>query len=1022
MGLTESRLQEIAVELASRPGHEQVRVLVQMLLVDGLGADLSSVTHELRVVEARGRIDALLGRTVLEFKSNLQRERRDALEELGRYLPEREKATGDRFVGLVTDGLDWEAYELRDGALHKLRDYRTRNDGGRELLVWLDGAVATRAEIPPDALNITHELGQESIAFQRAMAGLREAWKSVENNPTASLQRQLWERLLTLVYGREIKQDDLWLQHTFLVVVAKAIAAHVLDVENDDPHTILTGRAFRAARVFGAVESDFFDWVLLAPTGPALVQRIARHVGRFRLRDVKTDVLKILYESLIDREERHGLGEYYTPDWLAAKVVANAIDKPLEQKVLDPACGSGTFLFYAVRRFLSEAEDAGLDPAHHASEAAAHIAGMDIHPVAAIIARVTYLLAIMPALARRMGDVSIPVYLGDALQLDVREYMRHQELTIIVPPKPGEAEDLVVGGEATGGARRENGVARLAFPEVFCREPALFDKLIEAMREASDREQKADAYGAAAKRAVEQHHKRDLTPDEESGLSDLGRTYRTYDALRRAGRNSIWTYVARNLSRPLAFSAFGGWANVLIGNPPWLAYRHMTSDLQKRFKLLAKNLAIYEGGKLATQNDLCALFMVRAGGLYLRSGGRIAMVLPLAVLTRGQFAKLRRGGYANYSIAFDEAWTMDDSVQPLFPVPACVVFGRRRAIGKPTPERVRAYRGRLPYRDAPEEIADARLTVQENALAPSTAIVDEEARKSPYQSAFRDGATLYPRQLCLVERQAKGRLGGSATMPLVKGRRGALDKKPWRDLPPIECAVENSFLRPVLLGESIVPFRLLSPFEGVVPATSGGDILDSHAAAARGYSGLSAWLRDAEASWDKNKKNKLSLVQQFDYYRKLASQFPISPLRIVYAKSGAHPAACIVRNTAAVIDHMLYWMPLTTEEEGHFLAAILGSEAARKRISELQARGAFGARHFDKVMFTLPIPRFDASQPVHAQIAESGAAAERFVASMNLNPAVPFQRVRGQVRAALREAEIAGRIDDLVAQLLDREK
>src|SRR5262245_64599476 len=58
---------------------------------------------------------------------------------------------------------------------------------------------------------------------------------------------------------------------------------------------------------------------------------LARHVARFRLHDVEIDVLKILYEALIDRDQRHGLGEYYTPDWLAAKVVSAEVDKQLEQ-------------------------------------------------------------------------------------------------------------------------------------------------------------------------------------------------------------------------------------------------------------------------------------------------------------------------------------------------------------------------------------------------------------------------------------------------------------------------------------------------------------------------------------------------------------------------------------------------------------------------------------------------------------------------------------------------------------------
>jgi type I restriction-modification system DNA methylase subunit len=82
------------------------------------------------------------------------------------------------------------------------------------------------------------------------------------------------------------------------------------------------------------------------------------HVRRFRLDQVESDVLKILYESLIDRQERHDLGEYYTPDWLAAKIARHAVERPIEQRVLDPACGSGTFLFHAIRNFIKEAEGA----------------------------------------------------------------------------------------------------------------------------------------------------------------------------------------------------------------------------------------------------------------------------------------------------------------------------------------------------------------------------------------------------------------------------------------------------------------------------------------------------------------------------------------------------------------------------------------------------------------------------------------------------------------------------------------
>jgi len=60
---------------------------------------------------------------------------------------------------------------------------------------------------------------------------------------------------------------------------------------------------------------------------------------------------------------------------------------------------------------------------------------------------------------------------------------------------------------------------------------------------------------------------------------------------------------------------------------------------------------------------------------------------------------------------------MNDDLQPLFPVPSCVVFGRRTAVSKPLPDKVKVLSGSLPYRDAPEEIADKRLKVVEGAAA-----------------------------------------------------------------------------------------------------------------------------------------------------------------------------------------------------------------------------------------------------------------------------------------------------------------
>jgi hypothetical protein len=965
------------------------------LLIEEFEADIHSLRFEERVPEIRGRLDALIGCTILEAKRNLVTEWADVERRMPEYLADRERDTGERFVGIATDGLRWAVCEQANGKLQKIKETTLDPNKAKQFLAWLDGAIAIRASLPPDPLTIRIELGKESVAYRRASEKLAGIWLRVKDDPATALKRQLWQQLLSLVYGRTVDADTLWFQHTFLVVIAKAIAQAVLGLRDDDPARLLSGAAFRDVNIHGAVESDFFDWPLADPEGHDLVRRVAAHVSRFRLREVESDVLKVLYESLIDPGERHDLGEYYTPDWLAAKVVKHAVRNPLEECVLDPACGSGSFLFHAVRLHLSEAEGSGMKPSELAQEATLHVAGMDIHPVAAIIARVTYLLALAPALSTRGGRISIPVYLGDALQLEVSQFFTGKKLTVTVPPLPPDF-----------------GPASLDFPEVFCKEPPLFEEVIAALDEASQQGLSRTQVQTTLHRITTVYYHRPTTREEDLGIEDLGKTYLVYDELRRIGRDSIWSYVARNLSRPLAFS---GRVNVLLGNPPWVALRHMSDPLQTRFKELAKAEDVYVGGRFATQNDLCALFVARTAALYSRPSGRIAFVLPLAALTRGQFEKMRAGDFKNIKIAYDEAWTMDDGVFPLFPVPSCVLFARKRAAAQATPATVRAYAGTLPLRDAHEDIADARLKVAENASAPSSAQFNHG---SPYRKAFRQGATLVPRMLCLVERQARGKLGADPSMPLVRSWRSSQEKTPWNTVGALEDNIEADFIRPVLLGESILPYRVFRPFQGVIPVNGDGTALSSEAAANRGYAGILRWMRAAENVWKRHAESHMSLIERWNYHNELGAQFPISKLRVVYAKAGTQPAATMIRDHSAVVDHKLYWSAVETEDEARYLLSILNSETTRIRIAHLQSLGQFGARDFDKVMFTLPIPRFDPQNELHETLAALAQKAEAVAADVALGENVKFQRARKLIREALAEAGIAKEIDGAAGELL----
>ena len=297
-------------------------------------------------------------------------------------------------VGEAIDGATLLAYTLDGGVLSPIGRYEVEADHPERLLSWLKPLLSPVPEVLPTPIAVALAFGRFSLAFGRARKVLERLWAEVGTHPEVRLKRELWEGLLRQVYGDDVGTDPLFLQHTYLTILVKAIAARVLDLPVDDPAAVLSGRLLSDEGIVGAVEADFFDWPLIAEGGDELVRTLAAETERFRLRDVEVDVLKSLYESLIDPDERHDLGEYYTPDWLAARVVAAAIERPLKQRVLDPSCGSGTFLFQAMRHLIAAGRAANLPPAEIVAACSERVFGIDVHPVAVTLARVTWLLAL----------------------------------------------------------------------------------------------------------------------------------------------------------------------------------------------------------------------------------------------------------------------------------------------------------------------------------------------------------------------------------------------------------------------------------------------------------------------------------------------------------------------------------------------------------------------------------------------------------------------------------------------------
>ena len=111
-------------------------------------------------------------------------------------------------------------------------------------------------------------------------------------------------------------------------------------------------------------EDDDLGWEIpfLSPTAPMNWARLVRRVEEFDFSNLDFDVIGQMYERLIHPNERRRFGQFYTSPDVVDLINAFCIREP-ETRVLDPACGGGTFLVraYARKRVLNQDRGKGAD-------------------------------------------------------------------------------------------------------------------------------------------------------------------------------------------------------------------------------------------------------------------------------------------------------------------------------------------------------------------------------------------------------------------------------------------------------------------------------------------------------------------------------------------------------------------------------------------------------------------------------------------------------------------------------------
>jgi len=182
--------------------------------------------------------------------------------------------------------------------------------------------------------------------------------------------------------------------------------------------------------------SDIFDWwqddeSLSEDAGLGYgLAEAALAVFGFDFSPLRGDILGNLYQSYFDPETRLALGEFYTPPEIVdfiLDVVGYAGSQVVVSRLLDPACGSGTFLVHALARYLDASQ--GQDPANilKGLVGGLRVVGFDINPFACLMAQVNYAAQILPLLSQALQQnphffiPGIPILRTDSLRQEARE-------------------------------------------------------------------------------------------------------------------------------------------------------------------------------------------------------------------------------------------------------------------------------------------------------------------------------------------------------------------------------------------------------------------------------------------------------------------------------------------------------------------------------------------------------------------------------------------------------------------------
>ena len=927
-----------------------------------------------------------------------------ALDQISRYIDSLAAhgslEGGLNWRGVVTDGRRWWIWEWPEVARSG-----GGGGGGPEIVPGWNGRPIDMASMD----ELLREIARDDSAvlpwapddptelFSPFIMPVRAAYDRNRSLANTAIQKRLWLEQLKGggKYPDPEDEDDLFVRHTLLTVIARMVSG----VRTNGAGKRGKGRAAmnRSPSSADRLLEGYVGWLVNAPD---VLDQIQAVIDLHDWQANQTDVMRALYMGIIPIEQRKSYGEYYTPEWVAEKICIEVIDdryvaRQVErflggeavEPVLDPACGSGTFLHHAAMRLRNSkpVQDAGMDDASADDFVARMVWGIDLHPVAVEMA-----VANMSRMLPRTKAQSLHVYQGDSLLADT----------------PTATLDKATGNSITLRADGET----LTLPRRFVEgRPDAIDYFVST------------AVGGSQ-----------IPPRITKGFDDderavMRRAHKAIKKIIERNGNGVWGWYIRNQSAPMLL-ADAGRIGRIVSNAPWVRFSEI-KDRARKAKLveLAKKTSVYAGSKHKTGLDVSSVFVARCNGMYLSKSGRAGWVLPVtAIKGAGQWERLRakRGG------TIKEFWDLGTIPFPK-QGPCCTLMYRKGrtakgaggGAGEKPPVLRLVCRGPKPnehdgWTGVVSKIARLGAAGGGPEIEIPAILTDAKKRPSAWMAGgkkrkaiARQGAILTPSMLVRVRDGTRAADGeGAAKDGNIRVETEPSTHGVWKKMETRRASVPQSWLRGVILGKNILPFAVPFPTLHIIPIDDDGRWIDGRAK--RGY-----W-KDACSMYADNcgpaDHTPKTLEDQLDYHGKLSSQFPPAPWSVVYNTSGERLYAAAVDGTH-VVESSAYRVTCRTLTEADFLAAILNADSMQKAFCESKR----SQRHYHKYFWSVvPIPRYDGANTDHAALSALGARARKEARRLCSPNEDGDAATRPSVVAGLQSSGLARKIDVAVKKVL----